>query len=264
MDALAHLYTSLQRLSHTTLRRLVELSLKLTVSYTSTTAPPPPSSHIKWVTCQKYSFLKDFHIRNESWTPIKHLEAYLLLASMGCRAPDASDEFTPDERCAASDASIHVSSAENEALRWIFIQSKFHVGSIYRADMEVSIQSVFTEFQFAINFQSIADRARFMIVNNRQLVFQSVKHGVFMPYLATKPLSLDINRVYRISIVVIYDCFYFYLENNLIMSLKCKHIKARASDRLAIILFEERKDRPIKATISKLQISEGHMTHVCI
>jgi hypothetical protein len=264
MNALANLYTSLQRLAHTILRRLFQLSLKLTVPYTATAAPPPTSTIIKWGASKRFSFLKDFHIRNESWTPIKHLEAYLLLASMGCRAPDASNEFTPDERCAASDASIHVSSAENEVLRWIFIQSKFHVGSIYRADMEVSIQSVFTEFQFAINFQSIADRARFMIVNNRHLVFQLVTYGEFMPCLAVKPLSLDIDKVYKISIIVIHDCFYFYLENTLIMSLKCKHAKAKANDRLAIILFEESKDRLIEATISKLQISEGHMTHVCI
>jgi hypothetical protein len=214
------------------------------------------ASCIDWTPCEHNS-INSFFIRNESWVPIKYMASYLVLESMGAAAPDPANEFIPDHRCIINDNTLQIKSVENQPLRWIFCQYKHPVGVVYRVEMIISLQSIFTEFQFALNFRSIANRVRFMLVNNQQLIFQIVKDGVFFPYICNIPLRLELNRIYKISIEVVNHIFNFYLDGQLLVSISCIYAEAKPDDKFAIIFFEESEREPILASILDIRIYEG-------
>lgn len=83
----------------------------------------------------------------------------------------------------------------------------------------VSVDTVFSEVQFAFNYRSIDSRLRFNIVDNRKVTFDVIHGGMFQN-IAEKRFSFRKGKEYFVEIVFCDGCAFFAVDNKVLMSVK--------------------------------------------
>jgi len=152
---------------------------------------------------------------------------------------------------------LRICSAGGVPNRWVFLRFLRKVGSVYAIEHSLTINSEFTEVQFAFNLRSMMDRVRWMLLDNRELIFQTVEKGAFVSPLRRIPLRLNLGRKYHIRIEVISNSFYYYLDGKMLMSIAVEGHSARENDSCALIFWEQGSERDIDATIESVRIWKG-------
>lgn len=199
----------------------------------------------------------EFDYKDETWNEIRFIHARTCLEWWRIKDVPFADNTCKNTRVLFEKDSLLVENTEAQPLRWIFLRYRNRIGSVYAMEYEVTVESDFTELQFAFNYRSIADRVRFMIVDNRQLVFQTVEKGAFIPPLRIRPLRLEHGRKYLVRIEVIRSSFSYSVDGSLVMSISLPSHAAMENDSVAIILFEKMALKPIHARIDHLRVFRG-------
>ena len=212
----------------------------------------------KWTKISGSATETDFDYKDESWNEIRHIHAILCLEWLGfARYLPLLDNSCANTRVKFQAAQLYIESMENTPLRWIFLRYKYKPGPVFAVEHEVTVYSDFSELQFAFNYRSIADRLRFMIVDNRELIFQTVEKGAFIAPLKTRPVRLEHGRRYIVRVEVSGDCFSYFIDGTVVMSISLPSHPAMAGDSIALILFEKDASKPIRASIEHWCIFKG-------
>ena len=192
-----------------------------------------------------------FEIKDENWCYIKHIHDIAFCERLGMTRIYEENECTVP-RVMFIDQGIKVESCERQSNRWIFMKSKRSFGDTYAIEFDVVLDSIFTEFQFAFNYESIMNRKRFMVVDNEKLVFGTVEKGSFITLKET-PMHFNIAEKNTIRIEIIKDSFYYYVNGKIIMAVQLIGKTANENQRWCLIFWESGDVRPIKATLSNFK-----------
>ena len=217
----------------------------------------PPAEKNSWSLLSSDNIEADFDYRDESWNEIKHLGARGWLEWFQMDQVPISSNACANNRVVFSENSLHVRSQGGASNRWVFLRFLRKVGCIYAIEHTLTINSEFTEVQFAFNMRSMMNRVRWIILDNRELVFQTVEKGAFVSPIIRKPLRLNLGRKYHIRIEVIRNSFYYYVDGEMLMSLTVDGHSAQVNDDCALIFWEQGSERQIDVTLENLRIWSG-------
>ena len=220
-------------------------------------APQPDVAKYSWSLISGDNIEADFDYRDESWNEIKYLGARGWLEWFQMGQVPISPNSCDNKRVIFSGNSLRICSAGGVPNRWVFLRFLRKVGSVYAIEHSLTINSEFTEVQFAFNLRSMMDRVRWMLLDNRELIFQTVEKGAFVSPLRRIPLRLNLGRKYHIRIEVISNSFYYYLDGKMLMSIAVEGHSARENDSCALIFWEQGSERDIDATIESVRIWKG-------
>lgn len=156
-----------------------------------------------------------------------------------------------------NNGNITIQSEEKSEFRWVVLKYFKPLGDIYTIEFTVTIESEFTELQFGINWESITTRDRFMVVNNRTLIYQNVIKALFLPKLVEKPLSLELGKPTHFRIVVIEDNYSVIIDNELKISFSFPLRPALKNGEFAFIFYEKSAKRSIVAHLQDVNILIG-------
>jgi hypothetical protein len=212
---------------------------------------------IHWTRISGEAIKDDFIYKDESWNEIKFIHARGILDWWRIGPIPFVDNPCTTRRVAFSGKSLSIDNAEPNTLRWIFLRHIHPLGTTYAIEYDVTVGSEFSELQFAFNYRSIMDRSRFMIADNRTLIFETLTQGSFLPAFASTPLRLEIGRKYHTRIEIIGDSFRYIIDGEPRMSLTIKALAARPGDSFALIFFEKESDKPILAQLDNLRVFRG-------
>lgn len=220
-------------------------------------APSRQKEDYEWRIIDKGISEENFVYRDESWNHVKYMGVMGLADWLGYPNVAVDDNGTSTDRLQFNDGNLTVRSEEQSALRWVILKYHKPLGSVYAVEFTAEIESVFTELQFAINWKSIAERDRFMICNNRFMVFQNVYKSAFLKWLQERPVSLDFGKPVFFRIEVIEDTYSIIINRKTEMSFTLPSLPAADPGFFAFILFEKTPDRKILAKINDFTISLG-------
>ena len=220
-------------------------------------APCRQAEDYEWRLIEAGISEENFVYRDESWNHVKYMGVMGLADWLGYPDLPIDDGVPTTERVHFENGDITIRSEEPSELRWVILKYRKPVGSVYAVEFTAKIDSVFTELQFAINWKSIAERDRFMICNNRLLIFQNVWKSAFLRWLVEKPISLDFGKPVQFRIEVIEDTYSITIDQKSEISFTLPSLPAAESGYFAFILFEKTSDRKILAKIQDFKVSRG-------
>jgi hypothetical protein len=221
-------------------------------SLTLTEGEPRLPDHLKIRTLG----MVDFDFRDETCHEIANIAA---LACLGWwqfePLPLVRNECMNDRVTHSAGGGLKIEVPPGQSNRWVFLKLPEPVGSGFRLRFEVRLDSEFTEFQIAFNFRHLMDRARFMLVNNRELLFQIVEKGSFIPPLVVRPLKFELGRPYRCEVRVHGSRYAFSVNDRDVIAVDLPGHNAAPGDTMVLILFEEGERREIRAVVEKIELA---------
>jgi len=112
--------------------------------------------------------------------------------------------------------------ADNDGEHWIYLLSRNDMPDSYAIEFEYVPHSVFREqLQICFCARSLCDRHRFILKFNRQIYYQVVKNGFFLPKLDSKNLSLDLHRATVVRFEKCRDTFSISFDGKVALCEKC-------------------------------------------
>jgi hypothetical protein len=212
---------------------------------------------IEWDRISGDNLSEEFDYKDETWNEIRFISQCLRHAYWKTPAIPIMENECRNDRLIFTGRDIQIYAEGKTPNRWVFLPYKKSLGSIYAIDYDIRIFSEFKEIQFGFNYESIAKRLRFMILDNRELVFQVVENGTFYQPLKSVQLSFILGRQYHVRIEVIKDSFFYYVDGKLLMSLRAVLHEAKDSQNIVLIFWENKNQREIKATLENISIYRG-------
>lgn len=136
---------------------------------------------------------------------------------------------------------------------WVcfFLEQKEEKNFIFEYKLE--IKSEFEEIQIAFNYENLGTRYRFMIRNNEMGVFECVYRGDFYNELFKKKIKLKFNKDYVIKVVVLNNNFIFYIDNNVIFSIKEKRRLANGG-KIGLIFYNYTDKNNVNCIIKDVNV----------
>jgi hypothetical protein len=114
--------------------------------------------------------------------------------------------------------------------------------------------SSFREFQFAFRYVDFYNRYRFRQEDD-QLHFDVVQEGVFYNSIAAVPLRMEMGREYRFDLEVREQRFLLYVDGHLMLD-EVDPLDLIRRGSIAVILWENDLETPIKAILKKIRVEE--------
>lgn len=212
---------------------------------------------IDWTRISGSHLDNEFIYKDESWNQIRCISQFLALDFWKLPGIPWIDNECKNNRVIFAGKNISIHSMGKTPNRWIFLLYKKTLGNIYSITYDITIFSIFKEIQFGFNYETIAKRVRFMIVDNKNLVFEVVENGTFY-LIQSVPLSLKLGIKYHIRIEVIKDSFFYYVDDVLVMSLSSHLHEAKNNQKIAFIFWENKNEREIKVLLDNISIFTGN------
>lgn len=155
------------------------------------------------------------------------------------------------------DKSIVISSRQENNENWLaFIVDA--VPEEFSFEFDYVQQSAFCEFQIAFNYESLLNRNRFIVMENKEVLFDDISTGHFFKPLKTNKKNDTIfkNGVWNhVEIICTNRCYEFRVNNVNIMTVSVKK-RIHKHNGLAVVLWENFNNRKIEACFRNFMISE--------
>ena len=94
-----------------------------------------------------------------------------------------------------------------------------------------------------------------MIVDNREAVFQVVKRGIFIAPLVSRPVTLELGRLYEFEVISSRTTATLFIDGVTVLSVELPQLIEFGGKSLAMILFEKDSVRTIEASIYDARIN---------
>jgi len=211
----------------------------------------------EWHIIDKGITQKNFIYQDENWNNVKYMESIGIAEWLGYSEIPVKDNFPKTNRVNFKNANVSIRSEELSEFRWVILKYYKPLGDIFAVEFTARIESVFTELQFAVNWESITTRDRFQIIDNRLLIFQNVLKGAFLPRLLEKPVSLRFDKPTHFRIVVMEETYSITIDKQLKMSFALPARPIVDTGKFAFIFFEKTSTRKILAELDDVSISIG-------
>ena len=218
----------------------------------------PERVKVQWELISGDRICQEFEYKDETWNEIAYLnERRAVLACKGKFFP-MPDNICNNTRVCFSGKSFKVESREKNANRWVMLKGKYQQGSIFAVEYDFCVESDFTEIQFGFNYRNIAERARLMVVDNRQVVFQVVERGGFIYPTKHLPWRFEHGKHYRVRIEIIENIFSYFVDGACILSVRVpSFLMAQKDCPFALIFWEAGTHRPILASVDDFRVFRG-------
>lgn len=193
------------------------------------------------------SFFKTADFIPDSWSVIKHMSDFYNLYFLHLPVPlkyPSNRKLSPLK----SFASKHIIDSFGKENEWIYYLVKNSERNVL-IELNVTFHSIFTEFQFDFFHKSIYERLRLMVIDNNKLVFEIVSKGFFFMDLKTVPFSFELNKKYKVQIIILENAYSFIVDNKTIMTVEDKKETTHNCYDLAFILWDYKKHSDIHITI---------------
>lgn len=186
--------------------------------------------------------INNLEIKDESWNQIKYIGDYMwndLFKWRYLKRTNFVNYLEEDTICdkvklTSESFTCKSSGKKND---WIFIKFEKVLSAPFLVEFDASISTETTEFQFAFNYQSIGERYRFNLTNNKSLSFDVVHKGFFHNHIYSVPCSLKLNTPYNFKILIEDFVFSYFVNDKMILSVYQKK-KILKSGNIVLILWD--------------------------
>lgn len=189
--------------------------------------------------------INNLDIKDESWDQIKYIGDLMwndLFKWKYLKKTIHINYLTENRICdkvKLADASIKCNSSGKKN-DWIFIKFKKELTTPFLVEFDALILTETTEFQFAFNYQSIGERYRFNLTNNKTLSFDVIHQGFFHNHIFSVPFSIKLNQQHNFKILVEESVFSYFVDDEMILSISQK-IPIIKNGQIVFILWDSGK-----------------------
>lgn len=136
---------------------------------------------------------------------------------------------------------------------WAYLYTE-KISGDFKLDFDLILKTEFKEFQIAFKHQSLFERLRFRIVENKKLEFEVVSSGVFYNHLIVTPCSLEINKKYHVCVIVFNYQYSFILDDKPLLIINDYHHHFKKGG-LAIVTWDQLYPSEINCEILNFNIN---------
>lgn len=153
-----------------------------------------------------------------------------------------------------SSNSIKINVQKNDGENWlVFVWNQLPDNYVLEFDYYPS--NVICEFQLAFNYYNLRNRNRFLVLENRKVLFDLIKDSCFYPIIYEKDMTeiFDIGKKNHVVLSVTKNLYEFRVNNILLYAIEAKKPMTKGKD-LAFILWEDKHNRPINCRIDEMKL----------
>lgn len=165
-----------------------------------------------------------------------------------------TDKYKESKGCISIDTQKHNKN------NWAYFLYDIPNCSSYRMSMKIRVEAVFHEVQWSVCNESVYERIKLRVVDNKRMDFDVVTGGFFYDRLYSVPFSFNIDQTYSVDIVVdkSANLFSVIVDDRCIICVKGKH-KNMKMGKFGIILYDF-NDKRIKAQYNDLRLYAKELT----
>jgi hypothetical protein len=192
-----------------------------------------------------------FVYKDESWSHVQNLNLILEQKRSGKQAIVDNNDCKPYKWKLLDECMIV--DAPKQKNNWVYLLLDYELGSEYLFNVDVTLQSLFHEFQIAFRHHSIAERYRFRVVDNASLDFEVIGKGYFFHKVLSVPFSFTIGKCHNVKLAVKDNAYYFLVDNAVVMSV-FDSAKWFTGGSLALIFYDWQGTNDIKLVLENLSL----------
>lgn len=198
-----------------------------------------------------YDFLNKMIYKDENWNYIKNLKEYLNSIYYNKRI-EMIDNDTELKKYEIKDNKLIANTGKIDN-NWNCYYLKKYIPKNYELNYDFIVNSEFEEVQIAFRYKDLGNRYRFMVRNNKEVVFECVYHGIFYNKIIKKDFKFDLGKKYNFKLIVLDNNFFFYINDELIYSIKEYKKMVDGSD-ILLIFYNKDDKRNVSYEISNFEI----------
>lgn len=155
-----------------------------------------------------------------------------------------------------NDTSIEIDTHQLNNENWLAFIVK-RMPKKYSIEFDYKPMQSFCEFQVAFNYESLLNRNRFIVMENKQILFDDISQGRFFKPLKGKYSEqiFENGKFNHVRVVCSPNYYEFIVNDKTIMTVGAKY-KFHRGRGCAIVLWENYNNRKIQVSISNIVIRE--------
>lgn len=181
-------------------------------------------------------FKANFVYKDDSWILIKNLAEYLDFIFQNKKYL-YDENYIDKKRYSIKKNSISVKSFSHDN-NWICMYLDLPNYSNYEIEYDVIPYSSLQEIQIAFNYKDLGNRLRFMVHNDKEVVFEAVYRGVFYHNLRSVNYKIKKGKKYKIKLRVSDNVYSYFINDELILSVKDRR-KLIKGDKVCLIFYNQ-------------------------
>jgi hypothetical protein len=219
---------------------------------------PPEPWHTRGVTLYpRLDSASEWTYHDERWVRVVHRWEHRQMLREGRSLVVADNQQTPPAIVGLQDPTVIRADvpADGEE-RWVcvYLDPVQNQWRNFRWSFTARRDSSFREFQFAFRYVDFYNRYRFRQEDD-QLHFDVVQEGVFYNSIAVVPLRMEMGRDYHFDVEVREQRFLLYVDGHLMLD-EVDPLDLIRRGSIAVILWENDLETPIKAVLEKIRVEE--------
>lgn len=197
--------------------------------------------------------IDSFIYKDETWNYIKNIHEYLKSISLGLPIK-YEDNFCGEQKYQVIDDKIVVNS-KNKNDNWLSFYLRDMLPKQYMFRFKIKLFSEFTEVQLAFRYETLGERYRFLLRDNKELAFESVHKGEFYHSLLSVPMRFIKGKEYEFKVYVLQSSYVIFINGKVIFCVTEKKHFSSGND-LCLILWNSTDNAPIECVLSDFELAE--------
>lgn len=198
------------------------------------------------------SFNDEFTYKDETWNYIKELHHLFLRKAIGLAKSIENNSCTNSKVFVIGDNKLQFVS-RGISDDWIYCIYNKSISNKSVLEFDCVINSIFTEFQIAFNHESIFERYRFRVVDNKELVFEVISGGFFFNDIYSVEFSFELQRQYNIKVVLNENQYSFVVDGEVVLCVEENRV-IDGELGFALILWDNNKESNIDVCFKNMKL----------
>lgn len=197
-------------------------------------------------------FKKNFFYEDDNWLLIKKLSDYLEHIFQKKNFLYDKSDYVEKKYILTKD-SIFINSTAH-INNWICLFLDLPQVTNYCVEYDVIPYCSLSEIQLAFNYIDLGNRLRFMIHDDKEVVFESVYRGLFYHKIRKKDYIVQKNKKLKIKLIVKNNIYFYYINDVLIYSILDKN-KLINNNKICLIFYNKNDNDDVKLEITDFKLS---------
>ena len=193
------------------------------------------------------TFFNNIQIKDKNWCQIRLLSASMWNDCFKWKCfrkilnNIQSDKSITDTEVYFDSNSIICKSGDIEN-NWIVLLYEKKLSESFIIEFNAIIYFPLSEFQVAFNFKNLGERYRFNLRDCSILCFDVVYGGFFHNNIITKPISIELKKVFNVKISISKEYFQYILNDKILMTVHQEN-ELVSGGSIALILWNRESNR---------------------